>query len=157
MWISKLIWYFLFTNFLLLSCRFCSSSSCGGNGDFPQPSRANIHLPPTSASSPIHRLVHDRSIARPYLSSHTPLTSTADLLWLEWCVLLSSLPFLIQKHDTDLNLVSPSAIYHCSYCYCLWNNQSTGRVNNLDSFASVLGIYDAKSAYQNELNPSFGI
>ncbi|URE12286.1 hypothetical protein MUK42_34243 [Musa troglodytarum] len=38
----------------------------------------------TAPAVPFHRLVHDRSIARPYLSSHTPLTSTADLLRLEW-------------------------------------------------------------------------
>ncbi|CAL9091459.1 unnamed protein product [Musa acuminata var. zebrina] len=49
---------------------------------------------PQAPAVPFHRLVHDRSIARPYLSSHTPLTSTADLF--------------------------------------------TGRVNNLDSFASVI-------------------
>ncbi|CAL9053821.1 unnamed protein product [Musa banksii] len=39
---------------------------------------------PQAPAVPFHRLVHDRSIARPYLSNHTPLTSTADLLWLEW-------------------------------------------------------------------------
>ncbi|CAL9182143.1 unnamed protein product [Musa hybrid cultivar] len=55
---------------------------------------------PQAPAVPFHRLVHDRSIARPYLSSHTPLTSTADLF--------------------------------------------TGRVNNRDSFSSVIGIYDAK-------------